>query len=127
MSDTLLLDSWAWLEMFRGTNAGKKVFDATKGAGKVYTTVANVYEVMYRLEEDEGFTAAVMKKEFIETQATVLDITMATIAKALDVRKKEKLPAIDAFTLASAQLKGARLATGDPHFRNVKGILYLGQ
>lgn len=122
----LLLDSWAWLELFQGSEKGRQVLDLVKKAEGVFTTTANVYEVMYRVRDDKGEAASEEKKEFIQHHAVIQDITLEVAVSAVGLRKKEKLAAMDSFALAGALLLDAKLVTGDPDFKNVKNIVYLG-
>lgn len=121
-----LLDSWAWMELFHGSPAGGKILELAKNADRLYTTSANLYEVLYRIGQDEGEQAAEEKRAAIMNYAVVQDITVAVALKAVELRKREKLAALDSFTLAAALLLGAKLVTGDSDFKNVKNIVYLG-
>jgi predicted nucleic acid-binding protein len=123
----ILLDSWAWLEIFHGTQTGAEILKRVKSTEMVYTTTANVFEVMYRIEKDEGIDIAFEKKDVMEKKSIILPITMEIVVKALACRKKEKLAAIDSFTLSAALLNNAVLVTGDPDFKNVKNVIYVGK
>ena len=81
---------------------------------------------MYREEQNQGRSHAENKREFIEHKSVIQDITRPVIQEALNMRRMHKLAAIDAFTLASANLLEATLVSGDPDFRSIKGVLYLG-
>jgi predicted nucleic acid-binding protein len=122
----VLLDSWAWLAVFQGTQAGKTVLHLVLSAERVYTTTANVYEVLYRVSDDSGPDAALAKLEFMNDKAIIQDVTLPIALLAVKLRKSEKLAAIDSFTLAAARTLDATLVTGDPDFRKVKGVKYVG-
>ena len=53
---SILLDSWAWIEVFKGTEKGDKILEiitrAIKNGDKIYTTTGNLYEVYYRISQD---------------------------------------------------------------------------
>ena len=120
----LLLDSWAWIEFFKGTEKGKKVKDLVKGS-EVYTSAGNVYEVYYRLKEDEGGEKTLNAMNFMEDRCTILPIDKEVAIKAGEIRLKEKLRAIDAFTLAAARMAKVKVLTGDAHFKGIKDAIFL--
>ena len=121
----ILLDSWAWLEMFSGSPKGEKVRKEIKAASELLTTAANLYEVLYRTNENAGTEAADKAMEFIETHSQIVEIGKQTAIAAAEIRRNEKLHALDAFTLAASRLNEAQLVTGDPHFKNVKNVIFI--
>lgn len=123
----VLLDSWAWIEVFKGTDAGRKVITEVKKAGTAFTTAVNLYEVCYRIREDEGEERMMQAQSFIEHRATILDIDKKIAFAAVHVRLKERLQAIDSFTLAAARLNAAKVVSGDPHFKGIKDVIYCGR
>ena len=122
----LLFDSWAWLELFSRSPAGAKISEMAEKAEAVYTTTANLYEVLYRIEKDAGIAKAEERKKFVEAHCIILDITKEIVLKALEARREQKLSSIDSFTFAAAILQGADLVTGDPDFKGLKNVVYLG-
>ncbi len=120
----ILLDSWAWLEFFKGSENGKMVKDYV-GRGEAYTTAANVYAVYHRLREDEGRDKTQRALYFIKNRCTIIDIDWEVAIKAAEIRSNKGLRAIDAFTLAAARIKNARVLTGDVHFKSIKDVIFL--
>jgi predicted nucleic acid-binding protein len=48
----ILVDSFAWLELFQGSGKGKRFLQILKeNRGGIYTSVLNLYEIRYRVEE----------------------------------------------------------------------------
>ena len=121
----LFVDSWTWLELFLGGNKGSHVKKALLTAPNRYTTSINLFEVLYRLTDDNGKEAAARGLEIIENNSIIVDINSTAATEAVEVRLKEKLPAIDALSLAAARLNGAMFITGDPHFKRVSGVIYI--
>lgn len=122
----LLLDSWAWIEIFKGTAVGVRIAEQVKKTRDedVFTTSANLYEVCYRVEEDEGRARAKQARTFIENRSKVLSIDEGIALAAVGIRLNEGLRAIDAFTLAAARLQQAKVFTGDKHFKNLKDVVF---
>lgn len=121
----LVVDSWAWLEFFKGTARGALVKRYLTTASSVNTPATNLYEVLYRTLEDEGTDAASKAGVFIENHSHIIAIDKQIASAAVDVRREEKLHAIDALALAAARMLEAKLLTGDPHFRGKKGVLFI--
>jgi predicted nucleic acid-binding protein len=115
-----VLDSFAWLELFEGTKKGAKVKEIIKNnEGKIYTTIANYYEVYYRIEQKLGKEKRKEAIDFIENCANIININKDIASIAAQIRMKEKMSAIDTFTLAAARLIKAKVVTGDKDFQNI--------
>lgn len=126
----ILLDSWAWIEVFKGTEKGKEILEIVEGIArdenKIYTTTANLYEVYYRIHEDEGKEASEKALPFIEDASTVVEISRDIAVDAAKIRLNEGLRAIDAFVLAAARRNNAKVLTGDSHFKDLKDAIFIG-
>lgn len=123
----ILLDSWAIIELFRGTKEGARVHELLKQNPLAYTTVLNLYEVHYRIQMGEGEREAQQVTDFVESRLNVLNIDRALALAASELHAKEKLGTVDAFSLAAARCKNATLVTGDPDFKHTPGVTYLGK
>ena len=122
----ILLDSWVWIEIFKGTAVGIRLAEQMrKTPGEnVFTTSANLFEVCYRIKEDYGEEKAKQLQAFIENRSTVLSVDKTVALTAVEIRLKEGLRAIDAFTLAAARLQQAKVFTGDEHFKGLKDVVF---
>jgi PIN domain nuclease of toxin-antitoxin system len=50
-TSSILVDSFAWLDMLKGSERGKNALDVIKRSNDVFTSVLNIYEVKYRIEQ----------------------------------------------------------------------------
>jgi len=126
---SILLDSWAWIEVFKGTEKGDKILEiitrAIKNGDKIYTTTGNLYEVYYRISQDEGKGACKNALSFMESASEVIAISRDIAIDAAKIRLNEGLRAIDAFVLAAARRNHAKVLTGDPHFKDLKDVIFI--
>jgi len=113
-----VIDSFAWLELFGGTQKGEKVKGVFKENTGIATTAANYYEVYYRMEQKFGLAARKRAVRFIENNAQIIPIDNRIATGAAEIRLKEGLSAVDAFTLAAARMLNCKVVTGDKHFRD---------
>ncbi|MBI3588406.1 PIN domain-containing protein [Candidatus Micrarchaeota archaeon] len=120
----LVIDSWAWIEFLKGNAKGAAVKNAIAGAD-LATVSTNLYEVLYRTSEDEGEPAAEKARLFIESHSQIIPVDGNLAYAAVRVRREEKLHALDAFAYAAARQWGAKLLTGDPHFRGKRDIQFI--
>lgn len=125
-----LLDSFAWIEYFEGSKQGEKVEKIISDPNnEVLTCAAMVAEVMSKAREskkDENLAFMAMK-----TLSRILEIDagLAKLAGCIHAEMKEKVKdfgMMDAFLLATAQQTSAKIVTGDPHFKTMDNVEFLG-
>ena len=117
----VVLDSFAWIEYFNGTSAGEKVqsFLETGLAVTPAIVVAELSEKHKRLNREFG-----PKYDFVKARTSVvpLEEELARVAGELNFERKKKVKGwgmADSIVLATARRSGARIITGDPHFRDL--------
>jgi predicted nucleic acid-binding protein len=120
----MLLDSWAWMELFtQGKGAGRvmEVLDESPTIHTCPVVVAEVYTNVAR-RADEATARKV-------TARVLDDAIHATSASAIFLaqrRKSRSFPLSDGFVLAAAKAEGLRVLSGDPHFRGLPEVEFLG-
>jgi len=118
-----VIDSFAWMEFFKGTSRGKKVKDIIEDERiQKYTTAANYYEIYYRIFQEKGQSIKDEAISFIKANSKLVDITEEIASIAAEIRIDEGLSAIDSFTLAAARLIKAKVLTGDKDFSKIKDV-----
>ncbi len=124
----VILDSYAWVEYLDGSDKGWQVKKIIEKAEKIYTLSLSITEVvsrMKRLNRDFEIAYKVMI-----SNSKVLDIN-PKIAKEsgefhAEIRKKIKnFGLVDSLLFISAKKLGAKIITGDKHFKNFKEVIYL--
>ncbi|MEM3459002.1 MAG: PIN domain-containing protein [Candidatus Bathyarchaeia archaeon] len=135
---TVVIDSYAWIEIFIGSTRGEKAKETIQNAEETYTPdivlaeIARKYlregakqqtisERLKTIEETTEITS-IDKETAIESAKCYMQLTEKT--------KKEKLkpPSLfDAIILATAKTLNAKIITGDEHFRNLKETIWIGE
>ena len=120
-----VVDSYAWVEYFRGSKEGKfaKDYIENKNCATSSITIAELSEKYKRenksFEVDFGFIVA--KTKIIE-----LDLEIALIAGEINFENKKKIKdwgMSDSIILATAKLTNAGVLTGDEHFRDLGAVM----
>ena len=128
MSYEYVIDSYAWIEYFRGTEAGRHVRPYVEGdsAATSTLTVAELKEKYLRekwasFEEDLGFIST-------RTVLTPVDHSIAIMAGEIN-HKRKKIKSdwgmADSIILATARTASAKVVTGDPHFEGLSDVILI--
>jgi predicted nucleic acid-binding protein len=124
--NTLLLDSFVWLEILSGSKRGRGALKIIGEAEELYTSVLNLYEVRYRTEEiaGEGKALEVIKK--IEENCKIMDIDKQISLEGGRLKlKNRRMGAVDCLLLATARIKKLRILSGDEHFRGLENVIII--
>ena len=120
-----VIDSYAWVEYFKGTKKGEiaKEFIETKENATASITIAELSEKYERenksFEEDMQFILS-------RTKIVPLNAEIALESGKVNCVNKKKIKnwgMADAIILATANKLGAKVVTGDEHFRNLNSIM----
>ena len=129
---TVLVDSWSWIEYFNGTTPGEKVREVIENSWeKVIVSTINIAEVYKAFLRDfpypdngrlaEASRAAIIQRSY------VFDVDQEIAVESAKINHKMKLGLGDSIMYATAIREGAKVLTGDPHFKGVKDAIYLGK
>ncbi|MBS7628433.1 type II toxin-antitoxin system VapC family toxin [Candidatus Bathyarchaeota archaeon] len=121
--ENYLIDSFAWIEYFSGSNAGaiaRPFIESNRGITP--TIVIAELSEKYRREElsfDDDL-------DFITRRTNVisLDTSIAEKAGSLSHERKQKVKSwglADSIVLATARIHNAKIVTGDEHFLDLTG------
>lgn len=123
---SILVDSFAWLELFSGSERGKEVLRLLKeNVDKLYTSTLNIYEVRYRIEEIKSAETAEDFIKSIEGYARAIPVSKDIAIEASKIKLKTRMGAVDCNILATARLNGLKLLTGDQHFKDAKEAILI--
>jgi predicted nucleic acid-binding protein len=121
-----ILDSYAWLEYFMGTQAGARVKEIVDSEADEKLTpsicLAEIYAKILRTEDEQK---AELRRAFIKSRSGLIPLTeeLAVEAAKTDVAMKKKVHGwglADSVVLSTARNRNGKVATGDPHFRGLK-------
>lgn len=132
----IVVDAYAWIEIFIGSGAGEKAKQIIEQADEVLTPDTVIGEVArkYRREGVEESTIHA-RLETISVASHVVPISIELALEAAKCymklsqearRRKLSTPSLfDAITLATARLMKAKVITGDEHFKSIPETIWI--
>ena len=130
-----VIDTFAWVEYLVGSRAGAKARGRIESSGAMTPSVALLELTKWYLKEIEAGRRkeSDMREQlsFVETCSEVvpLDETLARLAGELDFLMKKRIrgwPIADSIVYATARSRSAEVVTGDPHFKGLDDVFFLG-
>ena len=126
---SLVVDSWAWLELFDGSTRGKEVQDHLDAAGSVFTTVLTLAEVISVVERRKHSGERAL--QVIQSNSKILiptaeDSFLAGKLHAEMKSARRNMSLSDSFVLQEARKLDAKVITGDPDFKGIKEVEFIG-
>jgi len=133
----IVIDAYAWIEIFIGSVKGEKAKEMLEGASETYTPGTVLAEVARKYFREGVEQPVVLDRLKIVAEAS--DVTSISVEGALETARCYmqlldeaekaglKTPSLfDAIVLATAKLLKAKVLTGDEHFRNLSETLWIG-
>ena len=118
-----IFDSWAWVEYFKGSEAGKAVRAMIEGDEVLSTPAVCLAEIRAKyLSEGHDPTE---RLRFVKSRTSVIAVDAGIAEAAADLKGKHRLHMVDALVLACARSVEGELVTGDKHFRGIPGVAML--
>lgn len=117
-----LVDSFAWMEYFMGSERGAKVKKIIgDAASECMVSAINLAEVYSKSIRVDGMDRAEERRFFIQSRCAVVEVNdeLAVDAAKIDVEMKKKVKGwglADSIVLATARAAGAKIITWDKHF-----------
>lgn len=126
---TFVIDAYAWVEYFEGTDLGAKVCGVVEESGHtIITSAVTIAELASKFKrEGKPFTPS---KNVLLSLSKVesVDASFAEEVGALhaEMRKTRKhMGLADAFVLLTARKHSAKVLTGDQDFKGLKDVVFL--
>lgn len=124
-----IVDAWAWIEYFRGSEHGAKLTDILEDpATEVYTCAITVAEVISKTAKEGQDIEAAYDMLLSNSQVIKIDDQIAKQAGLLHFKMRQTrkdFGIADAFILAAATELEAKIITGDPHFKGLKNAILI--
>lgn len=123
----IIVDSFGWMELFQGSEKGKKVLQAIRqNKNEIYTSVLSLYEISYRIQEIKDEKTAEEFIKAIESHAKTLEVDKEISLKAAKIKlENKKLGAVDCLIYATAKTNSLKVLTGDEHFRGLADVVMI--
>ena len=124
---TVLIDSWAWIEYFRGSEAGEKAREYIESENEIIISTINMAEIYRWILRFYDEKIAEKKRNFIKKRVIIIDVTEEIAIEAAKIKHKLKWGLGDSIIYATAKQEKAKVLTGDPHFKGLKDVIYIGK
>ena len=132
----IVIDSYAWIELFSGTEKGRKVKDIIENSEEIYTpdiVLAEIARKYLRESEEKMIINSRLESITAASNITAVDAKLAFEAakcylELIENARKLKLntPSLfDAIILATCRSLESKVVTGDEHFRNLPETIWI--
>jgi len=129
MNSRFLIDTYAWIEYSDGTEKGNSVRKIINNENnKIYTSFICISEIISKarrngINDVEQFEMITNISEVIFPD--INDCKEVGLIHAMMKKKEKDFGLADAFVIQAAKKMNARIVTGDPHFKLVKGSIMI--
>jgi predicted nucleic acid-binding protein len=125
MTLTVLIDSWAWIEYFRGSEKGKKVIPYLESDIEIVASALNIAEVYHSILKKKGRRVARDQRDAILGRCRVVDVDVEIATRGAEIKLERKWGLADAIILATSERENAKMVTGDPHFKGMENVEFI--
>src|SRR3989344_1284953 len=119
-----VLDSYAWVEYFIASEKGRKVKEILEARNnEIHTSVITIAEVCGKAKKENADVEEAYRQMLLISKIESITPEIAKEASSLrhEMRKKEEnFGLADAIILVTAKTIGAKVLTGDRHFKGIK-------
>lgn len=122
----VLIDSWSWIEYFKGSLSGNKVKEFIENEQEVIISTINLSEVYGWLLRNQASQAQKLL-QFMMNVSFVIPVSSSIALTAAKLKYDHKLGLADALILATAREHNGKVITGDDDFKQFKDVIYLGK
>ena len=122
---TVLVDSFAWVEYFKGTQKGEAVRALVDGGEPLAVSVVNLIEIYVKITREKNEKTAEERAKFIMQRCEVVGVDEEIAFSAAREKISRNLGLADAIIYATAKIKKAKIITGDMHFRGFENVIFL--
>jgi predicted nucleic acid-binding protein len=125
-----VIDSYAWIEYFMGTEAGEKSKPLIESSEEKITPTRCLAEVYAKTLKPDGQELAEKQRAFIKEKSALSSLDEATAVESAKIQTKLKKEIegwglADSIVYATALLKKAEVVTGDKHFKKLENVLFI--
>lgn len=129
MSYKYVLDTFAWVEYFRGTKKGETVRKCIEEGGCATPTIAiaelsDVYERGKNNYWERDLAFIISKTAIINLDQNIAALSGKT-KNSIREKYRTKFGLADAIMLSTAQKLEAKVVTGDQHFKKLSEVVFL--
>ena len=128
----VIFDAYAWVEYALDGPKAETVTQLLESASEAITPASVLAELKESMLK-QGIRAPVMNHilTYIKSRTTVvgIDSTIAELAGEINFNQKRTIKnwgMLDSFVYAATKLRRGTVLTGDPHFKQLRDVIYIG-
>ena len=122
---TVLIDSWAWIEYWKGGKLGEEAASFIDGEEESVVSTINLAEVYLWVAKSYGEATAGEKVATVEKRCHVVPVERDIAVEAAKIKRRERLGLADSLILATARQFGGKVVTGDPDMKGLRDVAFL--
>ena len=125
----VVFDTFAWIEYFNGSKAGEKVKQILESQeNEIFSSIITISEVCSILKREKRDPELAYKNIQNLSRISFMSPEFAKEAGILHAETRTKIKdfgMIDSIILLTARKLGAKIVTGDPHFKDFKEAILI--
>lgn len=132
----IVIDAYIWIEIFIGSDCGKKAMEIIQKADEIYTPDIVIAEIARKylregVKEDiiiERLTTIEKSSEIVSIDKNIAIESAKCYLELVERAKARHLKSpslFDAIILATARILGAKIITGDEHFKRIDEVIWM--
>jgi len=122
---TVLLDSSAWIEYWKGGPHAKAAAAHIEGDEEAVASTINLAEVYFWILKYYDEDTAISKASTMEKRCLLIPVERRIAIEAAKARRQHGLALAGSLVYATAEDAGAKLVTGDPDLKGLEGTIFL--
>ncbi len=122
---TVLIDSWAWIEYFKGSKSGEKAKKYIENDEIAIISAINIAEVYRWILKFYSEKVAEEKIEVMKERCFIIPVDEDIAITAAKIKHREKMGLGDAIIYATAKKENAIIITGDPDFKEKDDVIFI--
>lgn len=124
---TVLIDSWAWIEYWKGSKHASGAARYIESDEEAYVSTVNLIEIYSWFARSYGENVAKGRIETVEKRTYIVPLEKDISIEAARLKLKYKLGIADSVVLATARHINGKVITGDPDFNNIEDVVLINE
>lgn len=120
-----MIDSWAWVEYFKGSRTGERAREWIEGDEKAIISTINIAEVYRWILQFYNEAVAEEKREVMKKRCFIIPVTESIAVEAAKVRKEKGFGLGDAIVHSTAKSESSEILTGDEDFKDMDNVIFI--
>lgn len=123
---TVLIDSWAWIEFFKGSEAGRDVKGYIDDDQDIIISTINLAEVYRWILRYYNENVAEEKRRAMKERCILINVDEGIAINAAKIKHNLKWGLGDSIVYATAKRESSKVVTGDSDFKGMEDVIFLG-